>query len=34
MTGRLALVLAFALTLAHAAPLPYDEKADAKASNE
>ena len=31
MTGRLALVLAFALTLAHAAPLPYDEKADAKA---
>ena len=31
MTGRLALVFAFALTLAHAAPLPYDEKADAKA---
>jgi len=31
MTGRLALVLVFALTLAHAAPLPYDEKADAKA---
>lgn len=31
MTARLAFVFAFALTLAHAAPLPYDEKADAKA---
>ncbi|HET7365626.1 MAG TPA: thioredoxin family protein [Burkholderiales bacterium] len=31
MTARLALILAFALTLAHAAPLPYDDKADAKA---
>ena len=31
MTARPALVLAFALTLAHAAPLPYDETADAKA---
>jgi protein disulfide-isomerase len=31
MTARLALLLAFALSLAHAAPLPYDESADAKA---
>ena len=31
MTARLALLFAFALTLAHAAPLPYDESADAKA---
>jgi len=31
MTARLALLFAFALTLAHAAPLPYDENADAKA---
>ena len=28
---RLALLFALALTVAHAAPLPYDEKADAKA---
>lgn len=34
MTTRLALLFAFALTLAHAAPLPYDEKADAKADLE
>jgi thioredoxin 1 len=31
MTARLALLFAFAFTLAHAAPLPYDESADAKA---
>src|SRR5882762_4116293 len=31
MTGPLALLFALALTFAHAAPLPYDEKADAKA---
>jgi thioredoxin 1 len=31
MTRRLAFMFAFVLTLAHAAPLPYDEKADAKA---
>jgi len=29
--GRLALLFALALPLAHAAPLPYDDKADAKA---
>jgi len=34
MTARLALLFAFALTLAHAARLPYDEKADAKAELE
>ena len=31
MTARLALLFALSLTLAHAAPLPYDEKADANA---
>ena len=31
MTARLPLLLVFALTLAHAAPFPYDDKADAKA---
>ena len=31
MIGRLALLFALALPLAHAAPQPYDEKADAKA---
>ena len=31
MTARLALLFGFAFTLAHAAPLPYDESADAKA---
>jgi protein disulfide-isomerase len=34
MTARLALLFALAVTLAHAAPLPYDEKADAKADVE
>ena len=34
MTARLALLFAFALTLAHAAPLPFDENADAKADLE
>lgn len=34
MTAPLALVFAFALSLAHAAPLPYDETADAKADVE
>jgi protein disulfide-isomerase len=31
MMSRLALLFTLGLTLAHAAPLPYDEKADAKA---
>ena len=31
MTARLVLLFALSLTLAHAAPLPYDEKADAPA---
>lgn len=34
MTARLALLFVFAVTLAHAAPLPYDEKADANADVE